>query len=196
MPPQLAGRTQYVLQVFSGLLLCIFVHPLSLGFRAKRHRRGSFYSIHPCRIGLPSGNMTVTSCFLNTTVQFASQMGPIPISVFVNVGMMYPIVGKSTANCGIGSVAFSVDVTTCPFDVPTMILLAFVSIEPCGAFGAIYRRVAPESTIPVCSGRRLFLFSSNTYVLLVGLQLELSSYIKLSLKRFLSTTVLAAPTCH
>ena len=93
---------------------------------------------------------------MDTTVQFASQMGPTPISVLVNVGMMYPVVGKSAPNCGIGSVDFSADVATCPFAVPTLILVALVSSGPCGAFGAIYRCVAPESTIPVCSCRRLF----------------------------------------
>ena len=103
-----------------------FCSPLSLGFRAKCHRLGSLFSLHPWIIGLPSGDITVKSCFLNTTVQFASQMGPIPIIVFVNVGMMYPIVGKSAANCGIGSVDFSVDIETCPFSVPTLILLALV----------------------------------------------------------------------
>ena len=108
-------------------------------------------------------------------------MGPIPISVFVNVGTIYPVVGKSAANFVIGSVAFDVDVATCPFDVPTLILLALVSIGLCGAFGAIYRCVAPESTIPVCSGRRLFSFSSDIYVLRVGLQLKPASYIKLYL---------------
>ena len=51
-------------------------------------------------------------------------MGPIPIRVLVNLGMMYPVVGKSAANCGIGSVAFAADVATCPFAVPTLILVA------------------------------------------------------------------------
>ena len=114
-----------------------FCSPLSLGFRANRHRLGSLFSLHPWIIGLPSGDKTVTSYFLNTTVQFASQMGMIPISVFVNVGMMYPVVGKFAANCGIGSVAFVVDIATCPFAVPTLILLVLVSSGPCGAFGVI-----------------------------------------------------------
>ena len=64
-------------------------------------------------------------------------MGPTPISVLVNVGMMYPIVGKSAANFGIGSVAFAADVVTCPFAVTTLILVALVSSGTCGAFGAI-----------------------------------------------------------
>ena len=108
-------------------------------------------------------------------------MGPIPISVFVNVGMIYTVVGKSAANCGIGSVDYAVDVATCTFAVPTLIILALISIGPCGVFGVIYRCVAPESTIPVCSSRRLFSFSSDIHVLLVRLQLKLASYIKLSL---------------
>ena len=87
----------------------------------------SFFSLHPWRIGLPFGDITVTSSFFNTTVQFESKIGPTRISVFVNVGMMYPVVGKSAANCGIGRVAFAVDIATCPFDVPTLILLALLS---------------------------------------------------------------------
>ena len=83
-------------------------------------------------------------------------MGPTPISVLVNVGMMYPVVGNSASNCGIGSAAFAADVATCPFAVPILILVALVSSGPCGAFDAIYRFVAPESKIPVCSCRRLF----------------------------------------
>ena len=82
--------------------------------------------------------------------------------MFVNLGMMYPVVGKSADNCGIGSVAFAADVSTCPFDVPTLVLVSLVSSDPCGAFGAIYRCVAPESTIPVCSCRRLFVFSFDS----------------------------------
>ena len=116
-----------------------FCSSLSSGLREKRHRRESFFSLHLWRIGLPSGDITVTSSFLNTTVQFASQIGPTPINVFVNVGTIYPVVGKSAANCGIDSVDFAVDIATCPFAVPILILLALVSSGPCGAFGAIYR---------------------------------------------------------
>ena len=55
------------------------------------------------------------------------------------MGMVYPVVGKYVANCEIGSVAFAVDIATCPFAVHTMVLLALVSSGTCGAFGAIYR---------------------------------------------------------
>ena len=114
-----------------------FFIPLSLGLRSNRYSRVSFFSLHPWRIGLPSGKSTVTSFFLNTTVQFASQMGPTPISVLVKVGMMYPVVGESAASCGIDSVAVAAYVATCPFAVPTFIVLALLSSGPCGAFGAI-----------------------------------------------------------
>ena len=156
MPLCLASRKQICASGIFWFVVVYFCLPLSLGFRAKRHSRGSLFSLHPWRIGLSSGDRTVTSCFLNTKVQFASQMGPTPIIVLVNVGMMYPVVGKSAANCGIRSVAFAADVDTCPFDVPTLILVAIVSSGPCCVFGAIYRCVAPESTIPVCSCRRIF----------------------------------------
>ena len=59
--------------------------------------------------------------------------------MFLNVGMLYPVVGKSAANCGIGSVAFSVDIATCPFAVPTIICFSVVSSLPYGELGAMYR---------------------------------------------------------
>ena len=77
------------------------------------------------------------SCFLNNTVQFASHMGPTPISVLVKVGMMYPVVWKFTANFGICRVAFAADAATFSLAVPTMILVALVSSISCVAFGAI-----------------------------------------------------------
>ena len=81
-------------------------------------------------------------------------MGPTPMIVLVNDGMMYPVVGKYAANCGIGRVAFSANVSTCTLAVPTLILAALVSFGPCGAVGAMNICVAPESTIPVrCWGR-------------------------------------------
>ena len=70
----------------------------SVGFRAKRHSIGSFFSLQPVRIGLPFGESTVTSCLVKTTVQYASHMGPTPIIVLVKEGVMYPVVGKYAAN--------------------------------------------------------------------------------------------------
>ena len=70
------------------LVVAYFRSSLLSGLRAKRHRRGSFFSLHPWIIVLPSSDITVTSSFLKTTVQFASQIEPTPISVFVNVEMM------------------------------------------------------------------------------------------------------------
>ena len=105
--------------------------------RAKRHGHGSFFSLHPWIIGLPSDESTVMSCFLNTTVQFASHMGPTQMSVLVKSGMMNPVVGKSAAIFGIDRVAFATDVANCPLAVPTNIVAALVSSGPCGAFGAM-----------------------------------------------------------
>ena len=72
--------------------------------------------------------------------------------VFVKVGMMYPFVGKSAFNCGMGSVVVAIELDTFPFDVPTLICFSVVSISLYDAFGAMYMCVAPESTIPVLSG--------------------------------------------
>ena len=121
----------------------------SVGFRANHHSLGSFFSLQPVRICLPSGDKTVTSCLVNTTLQFASHMGPTPTSVLVKEGMMYPVVGNSDANSGIGSVAVADDLYICPFTVPTLICEALVVGGPCSADGATYRCVAPESTTPV-----------------------------------------------
>ena len=72
-------------------------------------------------------------------------MGPTPMSMLVNDGMMYPVIGNSSDNCEIGRVDFAADVSTCPLAVPTVIVPALVSSGPCGAVGAMYRCVAPES---------------------------------------------------
>ena len=87
-------------------------------------------------------------------------MGPTPMVVLVNYGMMYPVVGNYAANCRIGRVVFAADVATFPLDVPTLMLAALMSSSPCGEFGAMYRCVAPESIIPVCCCGRMFSFPS------------------------------------
>ena len=85
----------------------------------------------------------------------------------------------------------AVELATCPFSVPTLICFAVVSIFLYGAFSAMYMCVAPESTMPVFSGGKCLSVLFDTYKLLVGLQLKLASYFKLSLLGLLSTTVLA-----
>ena len=89
------------------------------------------------RIGLPVGENTVTSCFLKRTVQFSSQMGPIPMRVFVKEGMTYPVVGKSFCSCGMGSVAVAEEDPTWPLAVSTQTCVVVVSGFPCGATGAM-----------------------------------------------------------
>ena len=85
----------------------------------------------------------------------------------------------------------AVELDTCPFAVPTLICFPVVSIFTYGAFGAMYMCVAPESTMPVFPGGKCLSVMFDTYKLLVGLQLKLASYCKLSLLGLLSTTVLA-----
>ena len=75
---------------------------------------------------------------MNTTVQLALQMGPTRSSVLVKEGIIYPVVGKSDANCGIVSVAVADDLSTFPFAVPKLICEALVLGVPCGADRAIY----------------------------------------------------------
>ena len=95
-----------------------------------------------------------------------------------------------------GSVSVAVELSTCPFTVPTLIYFSFVSIFSYGSFGAMYVCVAPESTIPVFTGGKCLSVLFDKYDLVVGLQLKLASYFKLSLLGLLSTTFLAGPTCH
>ena len=108
-----------------------------VGFREKRHSLGSYFSLQPIRIGLHPGDSTVTSFLVNKTVQSASHMGPTPTSVLAEDGIMYPVVGKSSANCGIGSVAIAEDLSTCPVAVTTPICEVLVLGGPCGADGAM-----------------------------------------------------------
>ena len=84
------------------------------------------------------------------------------------------------------SVAVAEALATCPFAVPTLICLPVVSIFSYGTFGAMYMCVAPESTIHVWSGGNSFYVLFDTYDLLVGLQLKIASYFKLSLLGLLS----------
>ena len=53
-------------------------------------------------------------------------MGPTPTRVLLKDGMMYPVVGKSATNCGIGSVAVDGNLYTCPVAMPTLICEALV----------------------------------------------------------------------
>ena len=84
---------------------------------------------------LPPAENTVTYCLVNETVQYESHMGPTPIIVLVKDGMMYPVVGKSSTKCRIGSVAVADNISTCPIDVPTLICEALVLVGTCGSDG-------------------------------------------------------------
>ena len=88
MPPHWVGHRHYFVSEFFELVVVYNFSFLSSELKANLHRRGSLSSFHPWRIGFPCGDNTVTSSFLNTTVQFASKIGLTPMSVFVKVGIM------------------------------------------------------------------------------------------------------------
>ena len=50
---------------------------------------------------------------------------------------MYPVVGKSYYNCGIGSIDVADDLSTCQFSVPALICDALVLGEPCSGDGVM-----------------------------------------------------------
>ena len=111
-------------------VVCLFVVWCSsnslVGFRAKRHSVGSYFSLQPVRIGLLLGKNTVTSCLVNNTVQSASHMAPTPTGVLVKDDIMYRVVGKYATNGGIGSVAVADKLSTCTVAVPTILYEALV----------------------------------------------------------------------
>ena len=104
-----------------------------IGRRAKSHSFGISFPLHPGKMGLPSGENTVTSYFVSKTVQSASQMGLAPTRVLVNDSMMFPIFGKSDANCRIVSEAVADKLSTCPVAVPTQMFGVPFWGGPCGA---------------------------------------------------------------
>ena len=125
----------YAERVVSLLSGVCFGRCYSLGCRAKRHSFEISFSLYPVRMGLPSGENTVTSCFANNTVQSASQIVPTPTRVLVNDGMMYPVFRKSASNCRIGSETVANELSTCPVAVPAQIFGVLVSGGTCGAVG-------------------------------------------------------------
>ena len=124
-------------------VVCLFdvwcISNSSVGFRAKRHSLGSFFSLQPVRIGLTFGENTVTFCLVKTTVKSTSHIGPTPTSMLVKEGMMYPVFGNCDTNCGIGSVALDDDLSNFPISGTALIYEALVLGGPCGSDGAMYR---------------------------------------------------------
>ena len=96
-------------------------------------------------MGLPPGENNAKSCLENKTVQSASHMVPTPTIVLVKDVMMYPVVVKSAANCGVGSVAVSDNLSTFPVAMSTLICEVLVLGGTRGAVGEMYRWVVPES---------------------------------------------------
>ena len=125
----------YAERVFRLFSVVWFSNNSLVAFRAKHHSIGSYFSLQPVRIGLPPGENIVTYFLVNKTVQSASHMGPTSTSLLVKDGMMYPVVGKSAANCRIVIVEVADDLSTCPLAVTTLICEALLLGGPCGAYG-------------------------------------------------------------
>ena len=117
-----------------------------VSFRAERHIIGSYFSLQNVRVGLPPGDNSITSFLVNKTVQSTLHMGTTPTSVLEKYGMMYPVIGKSSASCGIGSLAVSDNLSTFPVAVPTLIYVALMLGGTCGSDEAMLKWVSPEST--------------------------------------------------
>ena len=127
----------YAERVVCILYVVWYISNSLVGFKAKQNSLGSFFNLQPVRIGLPPGDNNFTSFLVNKTVQSASHMGPTSTRVLVKDGMIYPVVGKSAANFGIGSVSAAENLSTCIVSVPTLICEALVLGGPCGSDGAI-----------------------------------------------------------
>ena len=97
-----------------------------------------------------------------------------------------------------GTIVVDDELSSCPFYVPRLTVVALVPGGPYGAEGAMYRWVAPDSTMPVsCCGRICPCGASGVGIYIrVGLQLKLGSYNKYSLRGYLCTTVYAVPQRH
>ena len=70
-------------------------------------------------------------------MQCVLHMGSTPTRVLVKDGMMYSVVVKSAANCGIGIVVFTDNLYMCTVAVNTLIYEALVLVGTCGVDGAI-----------------------------------------------------------
>ena len=88
-------------------------------------------------MGLPPVENTVTSCLVNKTMKYASHMGTKTTRVLVKDGMMYPVVGKSAANCRIVSETVADNLFTCPVAMNTLIFGALVLGGTCRSAGAM-----------------------------------------------------------
>ena len=83
------------------------------------HRFGIYFSSQPVRIASPAGEYTVMSCSMNTNLQIASQMSPIPTRVLVKDSMIWYLHDMSAPFWGMGSISNDVDNSTLPVAVPT-----------------------------------------------------------------------------
>ena len=64
-------------------------------------------------------------------------MGLTPTRVLMKYVIMYPVVGKSSANCGIGSEAVDDNLSTFPVTVPTLVCGTLVLGGKFGSIGVM-----------------------------------------------------------
>ena len=101
--------------------------------REKRHRLSMAVSRQPVRMGVLSEAKTVTARFDKVTVQSASQIGPMPISVCLNVFMIWLVVGNSWTSWGMADSDVPAELATWSFAVTTFTFGAVVLVFVMGA---------------------------------------------------------------
>ena len=92
----------------------------STGCRAILQRRGSEFLRHPVSTGVPRASRTITAARVNVTVKSASHIGPNPIKVWRNPGIICPVIGNPDGSWGKFKSPVPVDCCDWPVAVPTL----------------------------------------------------------------------------
>ena len=90
--------------------------------RAKRQSLASMCLHQPMMMGLFAGSKTVTSVFVNRTLQSKPQMRLRPIRVCLKVGTTWPMVEKDWVSWGMADLAVKCYPNMCPLAMPTCTL--------------------------------------------------------------------------
>ena len=98
------------------------------GRREKHQSLAPAVSCQPLRMGMLSGEKTVTSRLEKVTVQSASQIVMTPSNVCLNVSRMWPVVGKAWTSWEMADLAVPEERATWLFAVPTHTFGAVVSV--------------------------------------------------------------------
>ena len=92
----------------------------SLGFREIFQRRGPEFSRHPVSTGVTRASRTITAARVNFNVQSASYIGPAPIKVWQNPGVICPMIGNPYGIWGKFKPPVQVDFCDWPVAVHTL----------------------------------------------------------------------------